>query len=466
MIIRDFTNGKKQEMIEQIKEVGEDRPWEQPPPLSFPVPDEIYQPFRAAGVFYNSLVDKNIQTVGEIEKIWTEVQRLDDEYGNRLKNIQAMAENLNAKIALIDRAIGTNLASALSQAPSTFLAGIDEINEKIFNNKVDIEYSKLVSRDEKGNLVYNYDAMAEILAYYLGDDAKLAALKKAAQEAISTPGGGFDEKRYENFVRILMGEMSKKLMFDLHPNLLGFISDGDGKWHSSEFAWQKAFGFGDILDVLHGGAFCSIESKKFIFEYDVYDVNGNQIKDQFGNTFKLEYRFENWLGEYGTFSIIDIAPKDKEKYGIEDMVSATIGGECGLYARVVVYNAEGNPVKYPGFTPYKDSINIVQSLTSYSAVIPPLELPTTTYVYPKGDPDNPILMSDTRDYAINDDDWWNYAVVSNKEKLYKEDLGYKVEYEIRDPQLADAFMKAALSDPEVAVSRVGDIITVDWIPTE
>jgi hypothetical protein len=55
MIVRDFTNGKKQELLEQIKEVGEDRPWEQPPSLSFPVPDEIYQPFRTAGVFYNSL---------------------------------------------------------------------------------------------------------------------------------------------------------------------------------------------------------------------------------------------------------------------------------------------------------------------------------------------------------------------------------------------------------------------------
>jgi hypothetical protein len=201
MIIRDFTNKKKEELIEQIKEVGEDRPWEQPSPLSFSVPDEIYQPFREATVFYNSLVDKNIHTLKDIEKIWTDVQRLDDVYGNRLKNIQELTENLNAKIALIDRAIGTNLTSTLSQDPSTFLAGIDEINEKIINNKINIEYSKLVSYDERGNLVYDYDAIVLALIHSKSD-YHMAAMKKIIQ-SMADENGNLNQNKYHDFMTTL-----------------------------------------------------------------------------------------------------------------------------------------------------------------------------------------------------------------------------------------------------------------------
>jgi hypothetical protein len=221
----------------------------------------------------------------------------------------------------------------------------------------------------------------------------------------------------------------------------------EGNYIRGEFAMEKAFGFSDIWDLLHAAAFCSIYEKKFIFEYDLLDADGNPIKDESENTIKLEYRFENWTGLYG--------------------IGAVVGGECGLYVRPIVYDTDGNPVTFYAFCPYKNSGNITRFYTNYMTVLPPQELPTTTYVYKRDDPDNPIVVSDTRDYAINDDDWWNYAVASNLFTNYsKEDLGYKVEYEIRDSRLADAFMEAASSDPDVTVSCVGDIITVDWVPSE
>jgi hypothetical protein len=253
MIARGFTNVKKQELIGQIKEVGEDRPWEQPSPLSFSVPDEIFQPFRAGAVFYNSLVDKNIQTVGEIEKIWTEVQRLDDVYGSRLKNIQELAENLNAKIALIGGAIGTNLASALSQNPSMFLAGIDEINEKIFNNKVDIEYSKLVSRDEKGNLVYDYDAIIHLILYYKSDE-QMSALQKLL-DSMKDANGILDDKKYSSFMTNLTLSLSQnadlKAMIFGQVFPFGFAYDFENKyWFTREFSIQRLFGFADNINNL------------------------------------------------------------------------------------------------------------------------------------------------------------------------------------------------------------------------
>jgi hypothetical protein len=359
-----------------------------------------------------------------------------------------MAKNLNAKIALIDRAIGTNLASALSQAPSTFLAGIGEINEKIFNNKVDIEYSKLVSHDEKGNLVYDYDAIASELIHSRSD-YHIAALEKIIK-SMADVNGNLDQNKYHDFMMNLYYKIISSSeyyeMFSSHVPIFGFTYDfKNEQWHTNEFNIQRLFGFADAYNVISALLGCQIDDEKVLFETPLYDENGQSLKDIFGNTLKLEHRWEWWVGTYGLGSFI--------------------GGEAGIYSRIVAYNEEGEACEFPAVAPYSN--NIFQSIINYESLAVN-EMPTKIYIYDKNNYGLPLIEQDTRDYALFGDHYWNLAVKKNEGEFSQGDLALEVEYEIKDDATRTAFIEAAQENSNILIryENGSDYVTIYWQPKE
>ena len=87
-----------------------------------------------------------------------------------------------------------------------------------------------------------------------------------------------------------------------------------------------------------------------------------------------------------------------------------------------------------------------------------------TYVYNRNNPDEPLLEYDTRDHALNGDDYWPYCATRNTESLTKKDLIYKIVYEVKDDRLLNKFYDAAEENENWDVTLSGNIITIEWDP--
>jgi hypothetical protein len=169
--------------------------------------------------------------------------------------------------------------------------------------------------------------------------------------------------------------------------------------------------------------------------------DGNLVTDEFGNIYMVEYRVESWVGNYGWGNMI--------------------GGESGIYTRIVVYDKDGNPSQLPGFSPYKN--NPLQSNLTFQSIILD-ELPMKTYVYNRNNPDEPLLEYDTRDHALNGDDYWPFCARKTDETIPKEELIYKVEYEVSDERLRKKFFDAAEDNENWDVTLDGNKIIIEWEP--
>jgi hypothetical protein len=178
----------------------------------------------------------------------------------------------------------------------------------------------------------------------------------------------------------------------------------------------------------------------------LYDENGQPLKDIFGNTLKMECRWEWWVGTYGG--------------------KRFIGGEAGIYSRIVAYNEDDEACNFPLVAPYSD--NMIQPFLNFQSMAVN-EMPTVIRVYDKHNYGLPLIEQDTRDYALFGDHYWNLAAKWNEDKKYEQgDLALEVEYEIKDDATRTAFLEAAQENPNISVryENGSDYVTIYWQPVE
>ena len=199
----------------------------------------------------------------------------------------------------------------------------------------------------------------------------------------------------------------------LVTKLAGFEKSPTGDFYvTSQHSIQSYGGFADIYDTAGPALGMDLDEKVVNFTVD-----------------GKEYRVELWKGAYG--------------------FGGAYGGEIGLYYK----NPDSDSwltqmeSKVPGLyatVDSKDQMRMVQEL------------------YSKDDPDHPILVNDTADYADDGKHFWNLAIKTDpaipKENLFQRDTFY-----VEDPALRDAMVEALGNESGITdISVDGSRVTFTW----
>ena len=170
MLIRDFTEEGK----DRLKDIISDIERKQLCEFTDKIGDKFIGIFGGTNIhkninnlnrFHEKIMDKNNTTKGQIDTIFSEVETVDVETSRSIENINELLKRFNNKLEQLTSVMnpapnGVYGAGALGK-PNAEFRFILESDERM--NTVNMYINQLMSKNEDGSIIYNWDKLQEVM---------------------------------------------------------------------------------------------------------------------------------------------------------------------------------------------------------------------------------------------------------------------------------------------------------------
>jgi len=234
-------------------------------------------------------------------------------------------------------------------------------------------------------------------------------------------------KMHEKFLELWGTELGNKIEKDLFNMVKPIVTpvfafqynEQEDYYNTTEtYGVQRRFGFMDLYDDLSGLLGMDLETEILVFTPDGSDK---------------EYRLQFWRGSYCS--------------------GGAYGGEIGLYQRS---SAEAEKMPYSDENPLKKFIY-------YECVSGEDEIRTKQEFFSAYD-GTPLIMNDTKDYAVEGDHFWNLAIKTDQ-GFHAEDLVVIETLTIKDKNMKDKIIEEIKKNDNLTLREdlmEGDDIVVQF----
>lgn len=342
----------------------------------------------------------------EKENLLEKYIQFEQGHGNFFDSIGELIYYIKKTIEEIQNNVNFNVQTGTYNFDKVHLNVFKDL-QKAMQNTADMEVQKelatIADMDKEGNITgVNWTALANLLRH----PDKLTEEQIEAIRLLWAARGSIVNQREQDLFNLFSPIISPLLGFE--------YNESSDYYYTNEHSIQSYGGFMDFYD--EAGAMLGMDLDTEVITF----ISGDN-----------EYRVQLWKGSYG--------------------FGNAFGGELGIYYRDVD-DAKTNPY-HEG---KEDS-----KFTWYKCVDEPYQWKSVSKIYNKKTGDK-MLENDTRNYAENEDHFWNLAI-KTKNGLSKEDLFMVEVIEIPDLNVRNDFVTAL--EKEKAVTNVvieGNKVSFSW----